>query len=237
MTLPKLPTDCNPIVSLRDVGMRYDNDWILRNINLDICRGDFLAVSGPNGGGKTTLLKLILKLIKPMEGIVTYFSTSDKSTNELSIGYLPQKSAIDLHFPISVREMVLSGLIKGWGLKMPGNAKSLLADVTEMLGLSSYLDSQIGSISGGQLQRALMARAIISNPELVVLDEPLSYVDKHFEQQIYSLVEDINKKATIILVSHEMTVISHLANKHIIVNRSVEECHSHHHGPQASLCP
>lgn len=228
---------CNRIIELTDVGIRYDSEWILRNVDLSVCYGDFMAISGPNGGGKTTLLKLMLKLLKPREGKVSYFTPDGKPAKGLAIGYLPQKSAIDLRFPITVRQMVLSGLITGWGLKMPSDSAEKLRKVTGLLGLESYIDSHIGALSGGQLQRALLARAIISEPELVVLDEPLSYVDKHFENQIYSIVEELAHKSTIILVSHEMTVISRLANKHIIVNRSVEECHSHIHGPASPFCP
>lgn len=225
----------NRIISLADVSLRYDSDWILRNINLDVYRGDFLAVSGPNGGGKTTLLKLMLKLLKPSQGNVEYYDAQGKLSKKLNIGYLPQKSTVDLKFPITVRQMILSGLIKGWGLKMPSDTRMQLEYVTELLGIEGYIDRQIGRISGGQLQRALLARAIISRPEIVVLDEPLSYVDKHFESQIYTLIEELAHHSTIVLVSHEMTVISRLANRHIIVNRGIEMCHSSEHGPLT--CP
>lgn len=228
---------CNKIIELKNIDMRYSDDWILRNVNLDVCYGDFMAVSGPNGGGKTTLLKLMLKLLKPRSGTVAYYNPDGTPARGLPIGYLPQKSAIDLHFPITVRRMVLSGLISGWGLKMPADTEEKLCKVSDLLGLHDILDRNIGAISGGQLQRSLLARAIISQPRLVVLDEPLSYVDKHFENQIYSIVEELARKSTIVLVSHEMTVISRMANKHIIVNRGVEECHSQHHGPVSPYCP
>lgn len=237
MDSEKQPCGSRRIIELKDVSLCYGSDCIMRHVNLVVDRGDFMAVSGPNGGGKTTLMRLILRLLRPTEGEVCYFNESGTPVKRLSIGYLPQKSAVDLRFPITVRRMVLSGLIQGWGLKMPADAADRLARVDALLGLGTYMDRPIGAVSGGQLQRALLARAIISEPELVVLDEPLSYVDKHFENQIYSIVADLAKKSTIILVSHEMTVISRLSNRHIIVNRGVELCPSHHHGPQSPFCP
>lgn len=224
---------CNPIIELSDIRLRYGQEQIFSNVSLQVCRGDFMAVSGPNGAGKTTLLRILLKLLKPTSGRVTYFDAQGKPTKRLPIGYLPQKSGIDIHFPITVRQMVLSGLITGWGLRQPADAEQRLGEVSERLGLEPFLHKPINALSGGQLQRSLLARATISQPEVVVLDEPLSYVDKHFEQQIYHIVADLAKSSTIILVSHEMTVISGMANKHIIVNRGVEVCQNTHHGPRS----
>lgn len=229
--------NCTPIIELKDVGLRYESEWIYRDVNIEVCRGDFMAVSGPNGGGKTTLLRIMLQLLKPTQGTVRYFDADGSPTRRLAIGYLPQKSAIDLRFPLTVERMVLSGLITGWGMRMPQDASERLPHVSELLGLKDFLHKPVGNLSGGQLQRALLARAIISRPEVVVLDEPLSYVDKHFEQQIYHIVADLAKHSTIILVSHEMTVISRMANKHILVNRSVDVCPGTHHGPQSPYCP
>lgn len=225
------------IISLRGVTARYDHEDILHDINLDVCRGDFMAISGPNGGGKTTLLRLMLRLLKPAAGKVTYYGREGNPVRRLSIGYLPQKNSIDQQFPVSVRQVVLSGLLRGWGLRRDADEKRRLGRVVDMLGLSPFLDNSIDALSGGQLQRTLLARAIISEPELVVLDEPLSYVDKHFEQQIYSVVSELAKVSTIILVSHEMTVISTMANRHILVNRGITPCRSHKHGPKDIFCP
>ena len=224
---------CTPIIELSDIRLRYGQEQIFSNVSLQVCRGDFMAVSGPNGAGKTTLLRILLKLLKPTSGRVTYFDAQGKPTKRLPIGYLPQKSGIDIHFPITVRQMVLSGLITGWGLRQPADAEQRLGEVSERLGLEPFLHKPINALSGGQLQRSLLARATISQPEVVVLDEPLSYVDKHCEQQIYHIVADLAKSSTIILVSHEMTVISGMANKHIIVNRGVEVCQNTHHGPRS----
>lgn len=149
---------------------------VLRDVNLTIRRGDFVAVTGPNGGGKTTLMRIILGLLKPTGGNVDLLQ-------KVRTSYLPQKSSIDSSYPISVREVVMSGLTK--------ETEQTVKRVEEALReveLEEHADKPIGALSGGQQQRVLLARAIISEPELLILDEPLSYVDKHFEQKIYNII-------------------------------------------------
>lgn len=214
------------IIELKDIYYRYGDEKIFSGINLTVNTGDFLAISGPNGGGKTTLLRIMLKLLKPSSGKVIYFNRQLQN-KYLKIGYLPQKSSIDLHFPITVNEVVLSGLLSG--IKFPADAHSKRDEISSLLGLSELLKKPIGSLSGGQLQRTLLARALISEPNVIMLDEPLSYVDKHFEQRIYDIIRSIAYNTTIILVSHEMSEISPMANRHIIVNRGIETCHAIDH--------
>ncbi len=185
-----------------------------------MCNGDFIAITGPNGGGKTTLLKTILKLISPSSGIVKYFK-------KLNIGYLPQKNMIDGHFPITLKELVASGLLSS---KLSDEEKNRrVGDMLGLVKLENFANNPIGTLSGGQLQRGLLGRAIISDPELIVLDESLSYIDKHFEADIYNILEDLSKRTTIILVSHEMTTISTMANRHLIVDKTIHECTASHH--------
>ena len=210
------------LISLRGIGLKRDGREILNGINLDIRRGDFIAVTGPNGGGKTTLLRIILGLLKPSAGKVEYLQP------DLTIGYLPQKNAIDSKFPITVRQVVESGLMNT--RVSDSRERDRLVDRTLAdMGMDSHADKSIGVLSGGQLQRALLGRAIISRPELLVLDEPLSYVDKQFEQHIYNLMETLASQTTIVLVSHEMSVISGMATRHFIVDHTLTECHSQHH--------
>lgn len=210
-------------VHLESVCFRREGRDILRDVNLRIDRGDFVAVTGPNGGGKTTMLKLILGLETPTSGHITV------EVPRNAVGYLPQKNTIDAHFPISVREVVASGLLASAGMSDRERADRV-ADTIERVELQEHVDRPIGRLSGGQVQRALLGRAIISQPALLVLDEPLSYIDKHFEAHIYRLLEQIAPDTTIVLVSHEMSIIDGMANRHFIVDRSVSECTARHHG-------
>ncbi|MDE6116339.1 MAG: ATP-binding cassette domain-containing protein [Duncaniella sp.] len=220
------PTDRDIIISLRAITKRWDKKTVLEDINFDVRRGDFIAITGPNGGGKTTMLRILLRLLKPTSGTVTYLD-GGVPVKHLPIGYLPQKNMIDSHFPISVREVIASGLLTE---RMDAASKAARIDeVTELMGLSAHSESSIGNLSGGQLQRALLGRAIISRPKMLVLDEPLSYVDKKFEHYIYDLVAELSKNTTLLLVSHEMSTIAGMANRHLIIDHTLHECHSAHH--------
>lgn len=219
---------CAPLISLKEVNMAWDNKVILSNINLDIRRHDFIAITGPNGGGKTTLLRIILKLLQPTSGSVSYLNGDGTPTDRLSIGYLPQKNMIDSKFPVTVSEVISSGLIGIKGLSKE-DRREKLAETLRLVDLKSHADHPIGEISGGQLQRTLLGRALISSPEILVLDEPLSYIDKHFEEQLYSIMRDLAATRTIVLVSHEMSVIAGMATRHLIVDHNIHECTGHHH--------
>lgn len=216
-----------PLIKLTDVSMHWGNHNPLTDVNLTVNKGDFFAITGPNGGGKTTLLRIILKLLKPTTGSVTYFDGTTP-VERLAIGYLPQKNMIDSHYPITLREVVTSGLLSIKGLSKDEINKRV--DTTlRTVELTEHAHRSIGELSGGQLQRGLLGRAIISNPDVLVLDEPLSYIDKHFEQHIYEIISHLAESATIILVSHEMSRISSMANRHLIVDRTIHECTAHHH--------
>lgn len=210
--------------------MQYDSRIVLNHVNLDIDEGDFVAITGPNGGGKTTLLKIILQLIKPTFGKVV-FKQDNHIVKSLKLGYLPQKNMIDSRFPISVTEVITSGLLGSQQLfhRISDDENMKVAHIMELMGVDKLKNEPIGNLSGGQLQRTLLGRAIISAPHVLILDEPLSYVDKHFEQQMYSIIADIAKSTTVILVSHEMTTIAQMANRHVIVDREVHSCHAEHH--------
>lgn len=216
------------IIRLEHIDVEFDHKRVLDDINLSIRERDFVAISGPNGGGKTTLLRVLLLLLKPTHGSVTYLDNGI-SVKRLAIGYLPQKSMIDTKFPITVRDTVLSGLQRGWFGRLPEDAYVRFESVAELCGINKYLDKSVGQLSGGQLQRTLLARAVISDPKVLVLDEPLSYVDKQFEHRIYSIIENLARRTTILLVSHEMSVISRMANRHLIVDHQLRSCHALHH--------
>ena len=195
--------------------MGYENKpEVLKDVSFTIYSDDYLGIIGPNGGGKTTLLKAILGLLNPKKGSITYYDNGVK-TNSLNIGYLPQINRIDKKFPISVSQVILSGLTPRDRFFKRYNAqdREKVNEVAQRLGIEELLPRAIGELSGGQLQRVLLGRAIIDNPKLIILDEPSTYVDKLFETNFYKLLGDINKEIAIVLVSHDVgTIISHVKN-------------------------
>ena len=223
------------LISLCGVTMQFDRKVTLNDINLDICRGDFIAITGPNGGGKTTLLRIILRLLDPSKGSVTYLG--DKGSGKrLRIGYLPQKNLIDSSFPVTVKEVTAFGLMNTPDITKEERMRRI-DDTIRLMGLSDHADNAISELSGGQLQRALIGRAIISRPEVLVMDEPLSYLDKDYEHKLYHIIEELAPTTTIILVSHEMSAIAGMANRHLIINHSLQECHaSRHYAHDACDC-
>ncbi len=218
----RLNPTSTPLLHLDGIGMRRDDRIILHGIDLTVHRGDFVAITGPNGGGKTTLLRIILGLLSPTSGRVIF------DGERPAIGYLPQKNAIDSQFPLTVSDVILSGLLGIRGMSA-AERESRLRSTIARIEMEDLADRPIGRLSGGQLQRTLLGRAIIADPQLLVLDEPLSYIDKHFEAHIYRMLAEIAPHCTILLVSHEMTEISSMANRHLIVDRTVTECNARHH--------
>ncbi len=217
------------LISLRDVGLRHGVRQVLSGVDLDICRGDFMAITGPNGGGKTSLLRIILGLMKPSDGSVEYFCADGSAAGRLEVGYLPQKNAIDSHFPLTVAEVVASGLLGRKGMSR-AEVRARTAATLCTIEMERYASQPIGRLSGGQVQRSLLGRALISESPLLILDEPLSYVDKHFEHRIYDILREQKASGTtVVLVSHEMTAIAEMATRHIIVDGTVHACHSDNH--------
>lgn len=219
-----------PVMKLTDVGMTFGNKKVLDGISLTFDRGDFVAMTGPNGGGKTTLLRIILKLLAPTAGKVEYLDAQGVENPRLTIGYLPQKTSVDSRFPITVRDVVRLGLM-GSGCRREEEKRRVTA-MLEQLGLEEKASSPIGMISGGQLQRTLLGRALISEPEVIVLDEPLSYLDKYFEHKLYDMLREVKEQrplTTVLLVSHEMSEIAAMATRHIIIDHGLHICHSASH--------
>ena len=196
------------LIELNDVSVRYGACEALSHVYLDIHQQDFLGIIGPNGGGKTTLVKAILKAV-PYTGKVSY-SKEIESGGYRRIGYMPQISDLDKTFPISVREVVLSGLQAR--KKLFGRYTSADREKAENLlricGIESVARRPIGALSGGQLQRALLGRALISDPKLLILDEPTNFVDNRFEKELYALLKQFNDKMAIVMVSHDLGTIS-----------------------------
>jgi len=206
---------------------------ILDNINMTVDRGDFVAITGPNGGGKTTLLRIILGLLRPDGGCIVYYDSNGQPTDTKFVpGYLPQKNSVDSRFPITVREVVASGLLAKKLDKTICDTR--VEEVLDIIDLADFADRTIGALSGGQLQRAMFGRAIAGCPQVLILDEPLNYIDNRFEERLYKIVEQIACDTTILLVSHQMNHIAGMANRHIIVDHTLRECTQAHHynGPE-----
>lgn len=226
--MPCVNPSNEPVIRLRDISLSRDERVILSDINLEARRGDLMAITGPNGGGKTTLLRIILGLQRPDAGSVEYFGADGAVARQLKFGYLPQKNSIDARFPITTREVISSGLLSSKG--MPRSERDRrIEEALELMELTSHADHPIGALSGGQLQRAMMGRALISRPEVLVFDEPLSYLDSRFEQRTYDIISSLPKDTTVIIVSHQMSVLAGITTRHFIVDRTLSECHAHHH--------
>lgn len=211
------------IIKLSDISAAYDGKTVLSHVNLSIYERDFLGVIGPNGGGKTTLIKLILGLLQPISGNIR-FHKNGKEVAEIPMGYLPQYSSIDKKFPISVYEVVLSGLSKQKSLlhRYSSEQHEQVKSIISRMGLEGLEKRAIGELSGGQLQRTLLGRALVSNPEVVILDEPNTYIDKRFEAKLYSLLGEINKERAIILVSHDIGTVLQNVKTIACVNETLD---------------
>lgn len=212
-----------PILQITGLSAAYDGKVVLNNVDLTLYERDFLGVIGPNGGGKTTLMKCILGLHKPLSGKIRFFRNGEEIRTP-ALGYLPQYSAIDKKFPISVYEVVLSGLCKQKPLmgRYRNEHHEQVTKVIARMGLEGLEQRAIGELSGGQLQRALLGRALVSNPDILILDEPNTYIDKRFEAKLYSLLEEINRERTIILVSHDVGTVFQNVKAIACVNETLD---------------
>jgi len=206
----------NKLIQLDHVTAGYDNNIVLRDVSLSVSDQDFIGVIGPNGGGKTTLIKLVLGLIKPFSGTIQRF---DKN-NDSFIGYLPQQSHIDRKFPITVQDIVLSGLMSSGRIRhrYSSTDKQKAIDLLDQMGISHLSKRTAAELSGGQLQRVFICRALISSPKLLILDEPNTFVDNKFEHEMYELLQQFNKKMAIMIISHDVGTISYFVKTIACVN-------------------
>ena len=217
----------NSIIQINGLSAGYEEKNVLSQVDLTVYERDFLGIIGPNGGGKTTLIKCILGLHQPNQGTIRFYKEG-KEVPEINMGYLPQYNTIDRKFPISVYEVVLSGLSKQKSLISRYSAKhhEQARRIIARMGLEGLENRSIGELSGGQLQRALLGRALVSNPEVVILDEPNTYIDKRFEAKLYSLLEEINRERAIILVSHDIGTVLKNVKTRAATFRSVSSVRS-----------
>ena len=208
-----------PLLELISVSVSYGEFTALENVVLKVMENDFIGIIGPNGGGKTTLLKAILGLV-PIRGKIEF---SPELQGGKRIGYLPQISTGDHSFPLTVTDVVLSGLMlhKGFVPVMTAADKVRAAAVVEELGLGQLADSPLSGLSGGQLQRVFLGRAVIGDPKLLLLDEPGSFVDSNFEHDFYEKLRILNKRMAILMVSHDIGTISSHVRSFACVNRKL----------------
>ncbi len=204
------------IIEVSGVSFSYDaQEEALKNITLAIHEGDYLGLLGPNGAGKTTLLKIILGLLKPSSGSVKLFGQDIREFNQWSkIGYVPQKATnFDPHFPCSVKEVVMMGRYAKRGLFHFINAEDrrVVKKALQTVDMWEYRDRLIGALSGGQQQRIFIARALVTEPKVILLDEPTTGIDLETREQFYELLKKLNKESglTLVLVSHDLDLVSH----------------------------
>ena len=215
----------NSVIKIHDLHFSYGNPVILEDIQLDIKAKEFVGMVGPNGSGKTTLLKIILGLLDPDKGSVEVLGKQPYQAVK-EIGYMPQLTPFSRDFPISVEETLLMGRLgktSSIGL-FSKEDKQVAADSMEAVEVLDLRKRSIGSLSGGQLQRVLIARALTCNPEIMILDEPTANVDMKIEKDIFDLLKKLNEKITIIVVTHDIGFISQYITKVACINRTLV-CH------------
>ncbi len=210
------------LVTLRNVSVDYDGYRALEGVDLSIDEHDFIGIIGPNGGGKTTLVKAILGSV-PHSGEIRFAPGLCRRTRNPLIGYLPQQPAFDRTFPISVEEVVLSGLqaVKGFSRRYTQADRTRAAELLVLTGIAETARRPIGEVSGGQMQRALLCRAVIAQPRLLILDEPANFVDNRFENELYRLLQQLNEKMAVVMVSHDIGTITSVVKEIVCVNRTV----------------
>ncbi|MCW3804446.1 ATP-binding cassette domain-containing protein [Marinilabiliaceae bacterium D04] len=211
------------LISLKNVYAGYTpGKMVLKDVSMDIFPNDFIGIIGPNGGGKSTLLKAILGLLSPQKGTISY---NFPNNNQNNIGYLPQINSFDKDFPIKIIDVVLSGMMNASVTKrFSKDDKEKAIYLLEKMGLKKLYNSSISNLSGGQMQRVFLCRAIINNPKVLILDEPNTFVDKNFENELYNHLLEFNTHMAILLVSHDIGTISSLVKTIACVN---EQLHYH----------
>ncbi len=213
------------VIQIRNLSFAYNSQTVLNSVNLNVMEGDFIAMIGPNGGGKSTLLKLILGLLKPDTGeIVVMGRPANKASS--SIGYVPQDINLNRNFPITAIDIVLMGKLtpeKRWKRHTLVDRDEAMAAL-EKMGMADYGSRKISNLSGGQRQRVFIARALVTKPKILLLDEPTSSIDTKGQTDFFKMLKELNKDITIIVVSHNLFVVSNFVKSVVCLNR-----HLHYH--------
>jgi zinc transport system ATP-binding protein len=215
------------IIELNNVCFSYTNEEVIKDVSLQIHKGDYVGIIGPNGGGKSTLLKLMLGILKPEEGSIKLFGTNMRDFKDWSrIGYVSQRASIEMNFPVTVEEIVAMGRYGKLGLfHFPAKEDKEKAQwALEQVDMVEFKNRQINDLSGGQRQRVFIARALATEPEVIFLDEPTVGVDVKTQKQFYNFLRKLNKdlEVTLVLASHELDVVAHEATELVYINRTIE---------------
>ncbi len=211
------------IVKANGICFSYNSqNNVLTDVNFEVYENDYIGLIGPNGGGKSTLLKIILGLLKPTQGKIDVFGSGPKKARN-KIGYVPQYSKIDLDYPINAWNVVMSGFLgkKGIGSSFTKNEEDKAKKVFKDLKLSHLKDHAIGDLSGGQRQRIMIARALVRDPKLLLLDEPTNSVDEKSGLDLYELLHELNNNMAIIMVSHDIDMISRHVKRIFCLNNRI----------------
>lgn len=216
----------NVVIDIKNVGFSYGTVPVLEDICLQIYAGEFIGIIGPNAGGKSTLLKLILGLLKPDQGTIDKYHHDGKDLHN-RIGYVPQYVTFSRDFPITVNEVVMMGHVTAATklFRFSSEEKSIARHAMQTLEIEAIAKRQIGELSGGQLQRVLIARALVCGTEILILDEPTSNVDMRIEEDIFTLLKKYSEHITVILVSHDIAFISGYVDRVACLNRTLV-CHN-----------
>ncbi len=210
-------------LEIQNLSVYYGEDCALEKVSLNVAENEFLGIIGPNGGGKTTLLKAILGLVQPTAGTVRIFGQSGERGRR-NIGYVPQFSRFDRRFPISVEEVVLMGRLavrSSWFVRYDATDRALVDSLLKRLEIADLKQRQIGQLSGGQLQRVLIARALAVEPRILILDEPTASVDSASKTRIYEILKELNKEMTILIVTHDLSAVSSNIDKIACLNQQL----------------
>ncbi len=215
-------TPSPPIVQFDNVSFSYEKDCILQDVSIKICDKEFIGIFGPNGGGKTTFLKLLMGFLKPTKGKISLYQ-ADPKNHQNQIGYVPQIARLDRQFPITTLELVLMGALSSCTLlgRYPPHMKEKALHLLEKVDLIEKRNSPYGTLSGGQAQRALIARALLGDPKLLLLDEPTASVDPLREEEILKILLDLKGKITIIMVTHDLQTILQKVERFLCIHKHI----------------
>jgi zinc transport system ATP-binding protein len=211
-----------PAIEVKGLQFSYNDTPILEEVTFSVEQGDFLGLLGPNGGGKTTLLKLLLGILKPCGGVIRVLGEVPRNAKH-RVGYMPQNTDFNINFPISVLEIVLMGRLYGSRIWGRHSRKDHLKaeEVLKKVGMWEHRYTPIGYLSGGQRQRVFIGRALATDPEILFLDEPTASVDPEFETDLFDFLRELNKEVTILVVTHDIGVISRYVKSVACVNRTM----------------